>query len=676
MIPLRLSEAHNPTLAYAAEELAYWLRQRFSEAEIPFQFDLQVSENLPPFCWSIRTAGDTITLSGHNAACVLHAVYTLLEQIGCVFEIDGAHWRSDASLDALRDWSLDVQPAVNWRGIRQHLNFPMDISSYPLAEAKAYIRSLARLRLNHITFHSYPDQWYEVPLPDGKVRYAGQYFYGQRHDIPDHPIRSVLRNQQTFCIPEHEAEINDEPRNSRNAITWLHALIAEAKRVGLRVQFSFELRERIMEESLATVESILTSYPQIDVLEIITQESGEWGHAAPPEDLRQIAVENFPGSLEEETIAPHLTDGKKDLDRLMREIGHAVQVIERLRASGRPLPRLALGVYCTVRADHAVIMALLRRYTPPDVTYALLFDHGNRAVARNLRDVQITRADWDRSMIYSWIEFDGTIYLLQNALEGIHQLLQLASETYSGDPIHAISFNHWRTAENRTTARYAAVSMIEGVISPAEFYLRYAGSMQIAQPEQYARAMQIIDDADTQARDQLPNVGFCYVGCWGVEGLGYYGVFKADRLSAVRAQYESAVDLLTGCAQAVPSSEGVAYLNFLINRARCTAIYLSALETAVQLQPLCADRTPAQLHADEQRRVTAICDAALAQMEDTMALHAKMLPDRGCEGTLISFYYTPPAVLKRIRAEYGGVGTVEHMSSVNDAPPSPIWMED
>lgn len=663
------------TIQYAAAELHHWLSQLSGSTPHPFTFHLRTAPDQPPFSWSISAEGDHITLTGHDSPTVLHAVYTLLERVGFVFEVDGVRWQPDASLENLRGWSQHIQPAVNWRGIRQHINFPMDISSYPLDEAREYIRNLARLRLNHITFHSYPDQWYEVPQPDGTIRTAGHYFYGQRHDLPNHPLRQVIRNQMTFCIPEHEADIDNEPVNSQNAIAWLQALIIESKRVGLRIQFSFELREQDMADSLATVDSILNTYPHIDVLEIITQESGEWGHAAPAAELRAIAAEYFEGVLDDESIASQLIDGQKDLDRLLREIGHGFRVMHKLRQTGRPLPQLAMGVYCTVRSDHQAIIRLLRRYTPPDVSYALLFDHGNRAVARNLSDLDLTAADWNRSMIYTWIEFDGTVYLLQNALEGIHRLLHLAVATCGNSPVNAISFNHWRTAENRTPARYAAQIMITGLITPAEFYAVYARTLGLAHPQQYAAAMQRLDDTDTQARDQLPNVGFCYVGSWGVQGLGYYGVFKPDRLQDVRQNYEQAVTWLTECARDTHDTHGAAYLAFIINRAQCTVTYLKALETAVEIQPICAGRTPDQLSDSDRQAVAVICDRALAQMEDYMALHARLLPDRGCEGTLISFYYTPPAVLKRVRAEFTGMGTVEDAAAVIDAPPSPIWTE-
>lgn len=658
----------DPVIEFAAAEL-----QRFlgSSADARF-FILAGDPDLPPFAFAVRVETDAVTLAGHDSTGVLHAIYTALEQVGWCFEITGARLAHPIDLSLLH--SETVRPAVNWRGIRQHLNFPMDISSYPLAEALDYIRNLARLRLNHVTFHSYPDQWYAVQLSTGRML-AGGYFYGQRHDLPDHPIiRRVVRNRNTFCIPEHEPYIDDAEANSRLAIQWLQAAMEEAKLVGLRVQFSFELREQHLADSLATVDAILATYPHIDVLEIITQESGVWGYAAPPDDLRRLIAATFGvDALDDPAIAGNLRDGQHDLDRLIREIGHAIEVFTALQASDRALPALALGVYCTVPADHAVILRLMQRYVPSSVAFAFLLDHGNRAVARNLRDLNMPRADWERAMIYSWIEFDGTMYILQNAVEGIRQLIALAQSVHGDDPVQAISFNHWRTTENRTAARYASVALLRGAVEPQTFYEEYAQSLGIDAAERYAAAMQLVDDADSQARDQLPNVGFCYVGVWGTQGLGYFGIFKPGRLASVRGKYEAAGILLRHCSS--ESAEGQRYLAFLANRVQCTVIYLQAIENAVALQPICAGKTPDQLSGDEQAQVRAICDRALAGMERYMTLHADAIEDRGCEGTLISFYHTPPVVLRRIRAEFGGTGETVTLASSGDAPPSPISSE-
>lgn len=73
--------------------------------------------------------------------------------------------------NAIKEYDETIIPVAKFRGIRQHINFPMDISSYTLKDAKQYIQNLARMRFNFITFHSYPGQWYEVKKKD-TIEYA------------------------------------------------------------------------------------------------------------------------------------------------------------------------------------------------------------------------------------------------------------------------------------------------------------------------------------------------------------------------------------------------------------------------------------------------------------------------------------------------------------------------
>jgi hypothetical protein len=327
---------------------------------------------------------------------------------------------------------------------------------------------------------------------------------------------------------------------------------------------------------------------------------------------------------------------------------------------------------------------MMQRYVPEGVEWTLLFDHGNRAVADNLRALDMPREDWRRTLVYSWIEFDGTMYLFQNALKGIDDLMRLATEKMGGEPIHGIALNHWRTAENQTCARYAAETLLYGVLERDDFYRAYADSLAIDRPDDYARAMNLIDDADSQARYELPNVGFCYVGVWGAQGLGYYGVFEHAKAQSVLAKYTEAFELLMECDAA--SAHGLVYLYLLRNRIEATATYLQAIDVSTELQPICVGKTPDQLTPDEQTAVREICDRALKGMAEYMEIHAQHMNDRGCEGTLISFYYTPPAVLARIRAVYGGDSSIvfgfaeryglTETAQTHDAPPSPIAEEE
>jgi hypothetical protein len=105
---------------------------------------------------------------------------------------------------------------------------------------------------------------------------------------------------------------------------------------------------------------------------------------------------------------------------------------------------------------------------------------------------------------------------------------------------------------------------------------------------------------------------------------------------------------------------------------RCTLLYLKAMAKGSELQRF-KGLEPHQLSETQKAELTRICDAALGLLEQYMALHAEAMPDRGCQGTLISLFYTPPAVLKRIREEYAGIPSDQpHVAAGHDEPPSPI----
>jgi len=50
------------------------------------------------------------------------------------------------------------------------------------------------------------------------------------------------------------------------------------------------------------------------------------------------------------------------------------------------------------------------------------------------------------------------------------------------------------------------------------------------------------------------------------------------------------------------------------------------------------------------------------------------MPDRGCEGTLLSVYHTPIAVLKKLRVSFGGLAgdAMPETEATKGAPLSPI----
>jgi hypothetical protein len=94
----------------------------------------------------MRRCGSVLELAGGSPTAALHAVYSLLERLGWRFGLSFPLRPESPCWQALPTGTERIAPVVARRGIRQHLNFPIDLSAWPLAEARAYLRNLARLR--------------------------------------------------------------------------------------------------------------------------------------------------------------------------------------------------------------------------------------------------------------------------------------------------------------------------------------------------------------------------------------------------------------------------------------------------------------------------------------------------------------------------------------------------
>ncbi len=642
---LAISNNDSLTLAYAANELVQFLKLisstevRLNDNQIEvndWAFRLGLDPSMPKGEWKVagsylRNEKNVVRLIGHDASGVLDAVYTLLEKLGVGFDITGPILPDNIDFSILKGWSSHIKPQVTLRGIRQHINFPMDISAYPLSEAKEYIRNLARLRMNFIVFHSYTGQFFECPPLNIK---AGNFFYGQRHDIPEIPLfQNSIRNSHTFCIPEIEAIFDRPDERSHAAISWLQEVIREAKICGLTLQFSFESPGSSPEEGLTACESILSQYPMIDILEMITSENG---------------------GNPDKNLARNLVTAKLLKAKL-----------------GENCPKLALGVYETGPALKNGL-DYLRQNCPSDIRWTFLPAHGARAVIDALKTAGFEANDWQHSMVYSWIEFDGLMYLQQNSVQGTQQLLNMAKNSLGDSPIPGIAFNHWRTAENRTAITYMARATIDKNLTPELFYKQYAKTLGIANTAVYAKAMNDMDNLDAYCRDNLFNIGFCYVGCWtSPKGLSWTRNWKKEDAEEAERQIPNIKQNLATALKGTNKIEGRRYLRFLDNRLQCTTIQLKIIWQLLDLHNICDDAHPDSLGVNERKLVEQHCLVALNLADQYMTLHAEDMEDRGCEGTLISYYQTIPAYIKHIQEVFLFGNRKEVQPSSTSKPPAP-----
>ena len=656
-----VSKGHSEIYEFARQELKQFLSVNYelTGGATPWQIVLQTSNKLADGAFRIenKSSGTTqqFILSGSNEGAMVQAVYTFLEKAGMRFEISGPVFIENTDLNKVKDYTETILPKVKQRGIRQHINFTMDISSYPLEEAKEYIRNLARLRFNFITFHSYPGEWY-ADQANKKEPYAGNFFYGKRHDLPDVKLfHEKIRNTKTYCIPEIEPFFEDKPVREKMAIEWLQKVMGECKRVGLTVRFSFEPHEKSPDllTSIETTKKILSDYPMINELELITPETADAGSQLKEQEVAATLTPLFGDTvLKDAVVMKPILTGSSGAARLFSTIGFNIKILEAID-SALLKPRGikgSLGLYVVNTNYLEACYHLLRKYAP-DASYAVLPGHGSTRVARFLPYTGLGKGDWKKTMIYSWLEFDGLMYLQQNGISGIRSLIEYGEDINELDQIQAICFNHWRTAENKVTARYAAESTLYGALDESTFYTGYAAAYGIKNPELFVKAMKQINLASWYATNELPNVGFCYALGSNAVGFGFLKNMKPASLKQGRELYEKALEMMNSCGYSSGNKEGKALLALLNNRLQATIVYLKTFEKGVHIQQF----DEKNLTADQRIKIASILNETIMGIEQYIKIYSEEMPDRGCEGTMISAWYVRIDALKKMRQNLCGI---------------------
>ena len=667
-----------PGTAYAAAELVRFLKE-YTTAEIVFGSEasdknivLEIDSRMPAHHYAAHGDGTALMIRGGSASSVLCGVCDALSEAGILFEASCYSAPRGFDTDTFFRVNKDVLPRFRLRGIRQHINFPMDISSYTLKDAKEYIRSLARMRFNAITFHSYPGQWHAARPDD----HAGHFFYGQVHPVPegDPQIASLIGNRKIFCIPEAEAIFEDEEKRAEYAVYWLNELMKTAKEAGMTVTLSVEIRSDDDTAESRMLSVLLENYPLIDTLEIITEENGA------DRDLEGITRENatefFVGLfgesiLDKDGSVPGLEEcyparcaaNAVCLKRTLR----ALETREEwLRGLDRR-PAIRAGIYCTDRYVLRVLRPILRRFLPEGMTMSLLPAHGALAVADNIAETGTAPEDWQNTMFYSWAEFDGNMYLQQMSTDGIEKLSALPPT----DSSYGVCINHWRTAENRLTITYASEALISAM-SAETFYRRYAEKLGVSDTEAFAAFCRELAELDTRNRDHLFNIGFCAVGCWlswhrNGEYMTPRGYEEADYRHAV----EKSTELVRQADALLPSAEtkeALAFLRLLANRCETSALHVRSMQTLEELNGIFDFDRPAPLSEDQSKKISAVLKRSRDDAVAYLHLYGEILPDRGGEGQLVSYYETTLVYIDAIIASFAGAGCAVQTEHYDDPP--------
>jgi len=667
--------------AFAKEELINFLSDKYSINEgenTNYQITLEQDSTMAPFSFSVNSQKENnsvrFVLKGHSTTDVLCAMYSLLEKAGMRFEITGPLFQKSLDLGLAVGYNEIFTPRVQRRGIRQHINFPMDISSYPLVEAKEYIRNLVRMRFNYITFHSYAGIWYADPLTK-EESYAGNFFYNKLHRLPaGYPFASKLRNDSIFCIPEIEPYFNNLQKRGELAQKWLGEVIREADRVGLSIGFSYEPRIKgtNVDTTFNTAAELLKLYPGIDDLELITTETSHWFSPMSNTETNNMLARLFGTQIKTDPVVQKpVQHDNPGIGDAYAQIGHNIKALSKidsllLKKAGK---NGRLGHYIASPEFVEAAHHLFKKYAP-SATYAAMPGHGSSRVARYLPHASMSSADWQKTMIYSWLEFDGLMYLQQNGVRGIRHLIEQGDDICPSEPFYGICFNHWRTGENRVTARYAAEVTLKGSIEESDFYRNYAHTYQIQEVEKFSECLKKINEADLYATENLWNVGFSYALKVYSQGFGFIGMLSPENLSHGEKLYEEAHSLLRVCWNNELPPEAKELLSLLDNRLRSTIIYLKAFRKGTEIQRFDINN----LTNEDKAKIAEIINQSISGFEQYINLYGDMIVDRGCEGTMISAYYVRIDALKKIRENICGIPYQQKYSDETsfEPPPPPI----
>lgn len=627
-------------------------------AKLPdITFILQPEEEMDEYSYGYDFSDDnTIIMKGPRENEVLLAMYLVLEKAGIVFDTK-TRYPEKLDFTKIQGKSETIKPFVRLRGIRQHINFPMDISSYHIEEAQEYIRSLARMGMNAITFHSYEGMWHNNP---------GHFFYGRIHQLPDYDcVRDTVNNDNYYMIPECEALYGQEELVGKFAVKWLNKLMDTASECGLHITLSVEPAE-----DWNVTREALEFYPLIDMLELISPECGGESKVkyTSTEDIKKYAVELFGEKvLNSDGTLPGLKEDKEE---------HAVEICGTLDSLKRAMNQLKfiktvpvrVGLYVLDRETLYVVKRVMDKLLPPDMIRTFLPAHGAEAVTIVTKSMEMEPSDFQKTVLHSWVEFDGNMYISQNAANAIGRNVAWLKEFTGADSIHAMYFNHWRTEENRLAFAYAAAVTRE-YVNVSAWYESYASRFGI-NGKMFASAMYKAGELDVFCRDYLFNIGFCFLPCWTNHfGINWIRGWTKENTGKARAGMKEVISELKEALESSDgiSNDGIELIRFLINRYETSLIHLDVIDSMNLIRD-----------SEEPCHVRKALAEALKYIEDYMVKLCEMMPDRGCQGQLVSYGYSMPGYVAHLKKCYLGEAEAQEDEGVHsngdavEPPPAPV----
>jgi hypothetical protein len=241
------------------------------------------------------------------------------------------------------------------------------------------------------------------------------------------------------------------------------------------------------------------------------------------------------------------------------------------------------------------------------------------------------------------------------------------------DSAYGFCINHWRTAENNLTIAYAAEAACKGT-STEDFYKSYARRLGIGDEAGFANVCGALASLDTYNRDTLFNIGFCAVVCWinwHKRGNGMAPrCYPAEHQKHAVAEYERLIGGFESLLPAASTPEGITFLRLMANRCQTSILHIRAMMVLDELAEIYDFDDPKPLTDARMARVREILAESMDAAWEYLRVYGDILPDRGGEGQLISYYETAVFYIRAVMATFDQTPVVS-LADAYDAPPMP-----
>jgi len=118
---------------------------------------LKIDPSLEPQQYRLKTADGTLTISGGSDVGVLYGAYAFVGKLGVRFYLQGDVVPDDNIPFAIPQLDETCKPLFETRGIQPFHDFPEGPDWWNTDDYLAYVSQLAKLRMNFIGLHCYPE---------------------------------------------------------------------------------------------------------------------------------------------------------------------------------------------------------------------------------------------------------------------------------------------------------------------------------------------------------------------------------------------------------------------------------------------------------------------------------------------------------------------------------------